>query len=379
MTMEHGVLLTSTQLADLQRSLRDQWVLSVYLGHPSADPAARGTTRVQLAEAVDQVRNDLMVGDWTERTAFERCVTQLTDILMVNDSSGFSSAWVAFITSAGMRLAGEVPAPMPTVARWQRGAWVAPYMRALKQWRPITLALVDSVSARIYRYAEGVLSMRRRFDVPVPGGHVDRLSSATSQHFHQGTHGATAADLISDARVAARDQVVRQVAGQLIRSGGGAGLILGGNDAAVHALMRHLPESISERALVLPGVEMHTPDSVLRDLVARGASTLRDAEDERMIAELSEAIGAHGRGVAGRDAVVDAVRSGRAQRVLLSLRFLDAEAQAAEEIVEGALDDAVDVEVVSGRAADRLEHDGAGAMAYLRYVPVPAAPLVGAA
>jgi len=334
---------------------------------------------VLVAVSIDEVRREMLVNDWTERAAFERCVTQLGDTLMIHDDAGFSSSWVAFISAAGIRFAGEVPAPMPTVARWQRGAWVAPYMRALKQWRPITLALVDGVSARIYRYAEGVLSLRRRFDVHVADGHADRLRSATSQHFHQGTHGATAADEVSNARVQARDQVVRQVAAQLIRSGGGAGLIVGGNDAAVHALIRQLPESIASRALILPGIEMHTPDSVLRDMAAGGASTLRNAEDERVIAELTEAVGARGRGVAGRDAVLEAVVGGRAQRVLLSLRFLDADALAAEEIVEEALSDAVDVEVVSGHAADRLEREGAGAMASLRYVPVPLPPLVGVA
>ena len=375
MTMEHGVLLTSGQLADLRRTMREQWVLSVYLSHPSANPAERGMSRVQLAEAFDTLRNGIADHDGEERIAFERCVAQIGDVLTGGDGLDLSSSWVAFVTVGGIRFASEVPAPMPTLARWRRGIWVAPYMRALKQWRPITLVLVDSVSARIYRYAEGELTIRTRFDVHISEGHTDRLGAATLPHFHRGTRGATAGDLRSVARVPACGHIARRVSDHLLRTGGGTGLILGGDEAVIHAVLRALPESIGGRALLLPGVEMHTPGDTLRDLASHGASTLRNAEDERLITELSEAVGAHGRGVAGREAVVDAVRTGRAQQVLLSLRFLDAEAQAAEEIVEAALGHAVDVEVVSGQAANRLEHDGGGAMAYLRYPPIAASAM----
>jgi hypothetical protein len=70
---------------------------------------------------------------------------------------------------------------------------------------------------------------------------------------------------------------------------------------------------------------------------------------------------------------VDATRralAGRAvQELFLSHRFLDEHADEADAMVRAALDQGAAVEEVSGAAAERLDHDGGGIAARLRFVP----------
>src|SRR5690606_13597545 len=65
--------------------------------------------------------------------------------------------WVGFATEDRLWYAAPSPAPMPDLVRWEDGAHVTPYVRAMKQSRPVTALVADRRHARIFRYLHGEL------------------------------------------------------------------------------------------------------------------------------------------------------------------------------------------------------------------------------
>ena len=130
------------------------------------------------------------------RDEFERCVRHL-DALISEFSAGVGApGWGAFITADRVDDAQPLPAPTPTLAVWSTGPCIAPYVRSLKEWRPVVAAVSTWKSATIYRYRTSQSGTRRR---------VARASlrSTTPQHmgapadrvaFTPGTHGKTGHD-----------------------------------------------------------------------------------------------------------------------------------------------------------------------------------------
>jgi hypothetical protein len=141
-------MLTHAQLVTLERSLRDERVLSVYLHGGADDPAARLTWRTDLERSLRDLRRWLVGSSHEEREAFERCVKLLHEMLAPYAAGLSSPGWAAFITDGMVQDAERLPVPMPTMAIWSTGMCVAPYIRALKVTRPLILAVVDARRAR---------------------------------------------------------------------------------------------------------------------------------------------------------------------------------------------------------------------------------------
>jgi hypothetical protein len=104
--------------------------------------------------------NPLVASPHAGRVAFEECVTLLEDRLARLAGAGAIGApgWVAFITRTGVRLAEPVATPVPTLAVWGTGMCLTPYVRALKQARPVVVVVADARKARIYRCVAGALT-----------------------------------------------------------------------------------------------------------------------------------------------------------------------------------------------------------------------------
>lgn len=373
------MLLKQSQLAELRRTLRDERALSVYLGHAAADPAQRGARQTELRRAVEAIRSSLTDQSHSEREAFERSVAQIADALERELPGTHGLAWVGFATPERVHFADSVPAPMPTLVRWQRGIWAAPYVRALKQHRAVIVAIIDGVSASVYRYLAGTLIRIEKLEEHPRGGHADRLGAPPRQGFHPGTRGASAADLEAKGRVAARERVADEAAHRIAELAGDTGyVIVGGNAAAAHVLMHALPASVAPRAQFVPELGTRASDPDIRAAAERGARALRDSEDQARVARILEAVGAHGAAVSGSVAAMDAIGEGRAHEALLTEHFVNVNPVEAERAIELALDHGTELEIVTGVAAERLETAAGGIAVQLRFVPKPAEPLVAA-
>jgi hypothetical protein len=187
-------MLTDRELMELENSLRDERVLSVYIEGTAEDFAAQRKWRVDLEHSLKALRTWLADSSHDEREEFERCVTLLEETLPPFTRGIGSHGWAAFITQDAVRYAEPLPVPMPTLAVWSTGASIAPYIRALKQARPVVVAVADRRKATIFVYANGKLERKKKIHAHATFGPVSHIGDAPRAGYHIGVRGATGHD-----------------------------------------------------------------------------------------------------------------------------------------------------------------------------------------
>ena len=148
-------MLTSVELHRLVQELAGTRVLSVYLDTRVTDPAMRHAWRPTLLTDLREARASITEDG--ERDDFDRAAVLLEEAAPAPGGVWGAPGWVAFVTAEGRRHVADLlvqPSPLVT---WRDGPVVSPYLRALKQQRPVVVALVESRAARLYRYAWGEL------------------------------------------------------------------------------------------------------------------------------------------------------------------------------------------------------------------------------
>jgi hypothetical protein len=362
-------VLTLPQLIDLERSLRGERVLNVYVGGRASDPAARAEWRIRLDDELRATRDSLGDAPRGEREGFDRAVAHLRERLPEGSAPG-ARGWVAFVTADGVRYAEELPVPMPAHVAWTTGMYVAPYVRALKQLRPVLVAVVNSEEARLHRYRAGTLEALDSVRAVRHGGAVYHMGDAPRQGFHPGTRGATGTDEAERRRLEAIHHLASTTADRLTALAGDDGwIVLGGTPEPLGILRAALPERVNERVLTVPTLHDGASEAEVARAAEAGASVLRNAHDLALIEQVLERRGVRGLGAAGVDATRRALAGRAVQELFLSHRFLDEHADEADAMVRAALDQGAVVEEVSGAAAERLDHDGDGIAARLRFAP----------
>jgi hypothetical protein len=363
------MLLPYKQLVNLSRELRATPVLSVYIDGAATDPARRLLWRQELRNALDEARATADAQSKAVRDAFDICEQFLNATLDDIPSAIGAPGWVGFLTTSGVNLHGPVPVPMPTIVKWQVGAWVSPYVRALKQTHPVIVAVVDARSVVLYRYVGGDLGRIEKLHSHRHGGHADHMGDAPRVHFHGGTRGETATDASEHARLAARDHMLREAAEriqELLKDDGG--VVIGGAPDTAHALQRAIPAALAPRVLVSVDLPMGSSEAEIMAAAERDARILRNARDTATVEQVLNLAASHGRGVAGAKRSLEVLSSGEGQQLLMTLKYLAEHPGEAEAAVEFALDHDADVELVSGDAAAVLDAKAGGIGALLRYV-----------
>jgi hypothetical protein len=360
-------MLTHSQLIHLERSLRDERVLSVYLHGAADDPAARLVWRTDLDRSIRDLRRWLAGSSHDEREEFERCVSLLEELLAPYAAGLSSPGWAGFITDGTVQDAERLPVPMPTMAIWSTGMCVAPYIRALKLTRPVVLAVLDTRAARIYRYQLGnldaVATIHAHATIDAPA----HMGDAPRAGFHPGVRGETAHDAVQRAHAVGTERMLRQAEVVVAKHAALDGGILVGGAARVASRFRSaLAQSVSDRVLHLESLHADASDAEIAAAAKLGASALRDAADLRRVAEIVGAESAHGVAALGPAATRRALERLTVRELYVTGRFLEDHMAEAEDAVRQALDQGALVEQVSGDAAARLDEHG-GLAARLRY------------
>ena len=177
-------MMNYTDLATLERSLRDRRVLSVYIDGTAEDFAQQRKWRIELGQSIKDLRAWLTDSSHSEREEFERCVALLEEQLEPMANSVRSRGWVSFITADRVHSAEHLPVPMPSVAVWSSGACIAPYARALKQMRPVVVAISDSVKTTLYRYDRGSLSKVKTIKADIATSPPIHMGDSPRTGFH---------------------------------------------------------------------------------------------------------------------------------------------------------------------------------------------------
>jgi hypothetical protein len=366
-------MLTREELTALERDLRNEKVLSVYIDGRVTDPAERRQWRQNLDNALRDAAATVREEDKEELAAFETCVQHIETALPSFTGALGDVGWVGFATLAGLRYADAVPVPMPTLARWTVGPWISPYVRALKEERVVLVALLDSEGARLLRYAHGLiepLEVLRSHKTDVPAAH---MGDVPREGFHSGVRGSTQSDKAQRERNAAVEALVDRVAERLYALGAAdCWTLIGGAQTTATHLEAHVRHRIQEQAIHVPSLRVDASDVEIAAMARQAGSMLRNASDLGVINRVADTLAFSGHGAVGRLATTRALDELRVQRLYFTHRYLDALGAEAEYAVRAALRQGADVEEVSGEAADRL-NDYGGIAATLRYALTPAA------
>jgi hypothetical protein len=373
-------MLTLQQLVTLHRALRRTPVLSVYIDGSAADPAIQRSWRVQLDRGLADLRRWLEGSSHDERKQFEACAGLLDDAIRGFGGSIRAPGWAAFITADGIQDAQALPAPMPTLAVWSTGPCVAPYIRALKEGRPVVVVLADARKATLFRYRLGKLDLVATVHAHHAIDHPEHMGAAPRAGFHTGTRGRAGHDAAQRSLLTGRDRMLAETVSRASELAGADGsILLGGIKRVVARLAERLGPMAPGRVLELKALDVHASGADVASAARDGASALRNGHDERRIAEIEDAAGAHGLGIVGPADARLALSQGSVRELYVTRRYLEDHAAEAEDAVRAALDQDAVVEEASGAAAERLDSRG-GMAAALRFhlVAAEGRELVGA-
>lgn len=360
-------MLTHDRLADLYGRVRDHHVLSVYIDGQQHDPAERRVWRTRLDQALSERQRELERSGGTSLTAFEEARKRLLDQL--GEFSNFmpDRGWVGFATPSEVVYADNVPVPMPGLVAWEEGLRVAPYVRALKQERPVVIALADRHHARLYMYRAGDLVQTDEFAAADETDEASDAQAARRSGERSGTRGNATDDAQRQVEVRA-EALLERVVDRVRELAGVSGLVVvGGTRETGKRLLHHLPESLTGRAEEVGSLHLEMTPAHLKEQAESIASELTQRLQAELVTRVLDRARSGGKGVLGQDDTVRALLERKVGTLVLSRTFLSEHADRADHMVGTAFEQSADVEEVSGSGAERLDEEAGGAAALLRW------------
>jgi len=361
-------MLTHEKLVELYRELKEHQVLSVYIDADQHDPAERNKWRVRLDQEVTRCRRQLD-GDQKGLLDFEQAWARLKARLERFDAFVPERGWVGFATAGELWYAENVPVPMPDGVYWEKGIRVAPYVRGLKQERPMVAALLDSERARVFRFRGGELTELEDLRADTFLGDLTDADMSKRATRATGMRGSTGTDTAQRALSVATDRMVKHLMEVVSEATGPHGfLVLGGPNEMVARASAALPKALGPRTLSEPSplhVEMR--ESEVREALDRAASLMSSRWQEELLGQVIDAARAGGRACLGRQETERALREMRVDTLFLSRTLVAGNDDFADACVGAAFAQDAMVEELSGAGADRLDLEGEGMAARLRF------------
>jgi hypothetical protein len=362
-------MLSREKLVDLFQELKDRDVLSVYVDADEHDPAKRDAWRIRLQGDVAQLRRHLEAEDEKTWEAVEAAWARVDELIRARgDEVGANRGWVVFATPERIWHTGPVPAHMPHLVRWQRGLHVAPYLRALKQERPVTVVLVDGRRARVFEQVEGGITELEGIVADLSLGDLTDVGMRKSSARASGVRGETSTDQAHRFLEVATERMHKYL-GELLeqRAGQDGIVVVGGTPESVKRLVGLLPRRMVDRVAERPGLHLDMTAAQVREEIRGAAGDLSEERHRVLVGEVVDAARGGGRAALGKDDALKALDARRVDKVLLSRGFIQAHPGTADLMVGlGFVQDA-GVEEVSGEAGALLDQEAHGVAARLRF------------
>lgn len=371
-------MLTYGDLIDLERALRKKTVLSVYVNGTSSDPATRDRWSVDLRHSFDDIESWLRGSSHSEREAFAACRELALKELGTFPLNAEARAWMGFFTADGPEYVGTLPVAVQTLAAWSTGACVAPCIRALKENRPVIVAIADHSQARIFRYVEGKIAFVESVERKVIADQPYHMGRPPRTGFSSNTRGRTGTDAAQREEQSATNHMLAEVASRIVtHARDSAWIVIGGIPDVAMAALRQLAPDAATRSMRAEHLDVHATEAQVAECARDSASKLRDADDLKRI---EDAVSAAESGRAGAIGVVDTLKAldlAQVRELFITQKYLENHAADANGAVRRAMDEGAVVQHVSGEAAVRLDELG-GIAARLRYAPARETALQGA-
>ncbi|MDP2958531.1 MAG: hypothetical protein Q8N53_19045 [Longimicrobiales bacterium] len=363
-------MLTREKLVELFQELRSRDVLSVYVDADQRDPAQRDAWRVHLDGEITRLRRSLEQLGEADLAGFDAAWALVAERLRSDGHSSMAKrGWVAFATPDRLWHADGVPAHMPHLVSWQRGLAAAPYVRALKQERPVTVVLVDGRRARVFEQVEGAIVEIKGIVANADLGDLGDVGMSKSSSRTSGVRGETSTDQANRLREVAAERLRKELADLIgARVGADGIVVVGGPTEASKKLLALLPRKLGDRVAEWPSLHLEMSSAEVREEVRAAAGDLRERGHQALVAAVMDAARAGGRGTLGRQDTLAALEAMSVDTLLLSRGFIQEHPGIADHAVGLAFVQGADVEEVSGAVAEVLDGEGAGIAARLRFI-----------
>lgn len=361
-------MLTRAELVELYGELRDRKVLSVYLDGEGHDPAERKVWRKELEHRISEARERLEEEAPDEIEEFERALGHLTSELDAFEAFVPGRGWVGFATPEGVRYVETVPVPMPFLVRWEDGIRVAPYVRGLKQSRVVVLALADSQRARIFAYRDGELEEREDLRADTFLGDLSDVNISKRASKSSGVRGKTGTDAAQRLLEVGSRRMRAHLVERLTEIAGDEGfVVVGGTPEAVSSVAGGLPGSLEARILERPSLHLEMSEAEVREAAEAAASTLSRQHQSQLLGEVVDLARSDGKGCLGREETEKALLERRVDTLLIARSFREQNPDFADHCVGAAFEQQAEVEELSAEEAQRLQVEGEGIGARLRF------------
>jgi hypothetical protein len=369
-------MLTYPDLVRLERALRDRTVLTVYVNGESTDPAMRSRWRLDLRHSFDDIESWLRDSSHSEREAFAACRAMALDELEDFPGAIGAPGWAAFITTGGVFDASTVSVPVPTMAAWSTGPCLSPYVRAIKEARPVIVAVMNGRKARLFRYVDRQAELVDTVRAHVVAEPPSHMGGPPRPGFHSGTRGSTGADEAQRELLEGTQHMQTQVARRIAVLANAEGwIVIGGIPSAARATLDRLAPDLAVRAMPAPSLDVHASPAQVAECAREAASTLRNAYDAQRVRDaMQESERDGGYGATGVVETMRALEEARVCELYVTLNYVLNHAADAEAAIRLAFDHGALVEHVSGEGAEKLDSVG-GLAARLRY-PWTRAPMM---
>jgi len=360
-------MLTEPQLIALYRDHLDQPVLSVYLNASQTDPALRSAWHTRFQTAVSDVLQKAQA-DEDVVAAFDAALARISDALGQPDDFLAGKGWVGFATADELLYAESLPVPMPDLIRWEPGIRVAPYLRALKQARPVALTIIDSRRAWVLRYQQGDLVEVRDIRADEDFGDLHDSTGSKRAERSTGVRGTTGKDRAQALRELETARIADEAAKHVADIAGSEGtVILGGVESAIAHLHKALPSQLEERTAIRTTLSFDMPTPSILEVVEAAASELSRTRQVNLLDHVFDLALSRGAACLGRPETERAIVERRVRMLAVSDTLRSAEPDAADQVVGRAFECGASAVEVPSSAYPRLDEEAGGVAALLHY------------
>ena len=339
-------MLTHVMLRALERAMRDEFVLSVYLDGGGSDVGSRTQWRTLLDREVHAIAAALPAGvDRGSAPAFSRALGNLRRLIPQAPTGALGvPGWVGFATASETIHIEATPRRLTTGIWWGHGMRVGPYLRVLRASHNALAVLVDGRAARLFRCRAGEATL------------IDRFHSYGEPALSPGEW--ESADL--QVRVG-RERMLDQLAARIVEvNTPDEFIVVGGAPVAARAAVDRLAPLLRERVLLAGTLHRSTTDHELYRAVQDAIDEVMRGREHAEARNAVEGRGGYDVAELGYLAVQEALATGAVRRVLVSEQFLEGRPDDAESVIRLAADHDARPVLVEPPASQLLDAGAAG-------------------
>jgi stalled ribosome rescue protein Dom34 len=233
--------------------------------------------------------------------------------------------------------------------------------------------LVDARHARVFEHVEGSITEVEGLIADTDVGDLGDVGMSKGSSRASGVRGETSTDHGQRLREVAAERLRKELVNLIHERAHEDGIVvLGGTGEAVKRLVALLPRSLEGRVAQRASLHLEMSPAEVREEIRSAAGDLSEQGHLALVGGVVDAARAGGKGALGREDTLKAREGKRVDTLLLSRSFIQEHPVSADHAVGLAFSQGAYVEELSGEAGGRLDQEGHGIAARLRFLAAAA-------